>query len=318
MFNLFHFCSLNWIWPWLLPFLLGLALGWLIWGRLKSIIADLENKISGLNARIKGLEADLDIANKRRLEAEGNIALYKGQLRECQESKAGDSIKLSANPIAPAVGMAAVAASLPTNTGDKWGAAIGNDNLQIIEGIGPKMEEILKENGISNFSALASNSPAALRNILDKYGDKYRIIDPKSWPQQAALAVNGQWNDLITLQKQMDTGRSDRVATTVTDSKLEKWLIKARIIRRWKQDDLKAIEGIGPKIESLLKNAGISTWQTLSETSTDKINEILKAAGPNFSLADPGTWPKQAEMVAQGRWDELDGYQDFLNGGKEK
>ncbi len=320
MFNLFDFCSLHWIWPWLLPFLLGLGLGWLIWGRLKSIIAELENKINGLNAKIRGLELDLENANKARMEAEGNIALYKGQLRECQESKAGDTIKLSAtNVAAPVATMAA--AAMPTSsisTGDKWGAAIGTDNLQIVEGIGPKMEEVLKENGITNFGMLANSSPQSLRDILDKYGDKYRIIDPKTWPQQAALAVDGQWNDLITLQKQLDTGRSDTVTTGETDSKLEKWLIKARIIRRWQQDDLKAIEGIGPKIESLLNNAGINTWQALSETSSDRIKEILDNAGPNYALADPGTWPKQAEMAAQGKWDELDAYQDFLNGGKEK
>ncbi len=319
MFNLFDFCSLHWIWPWLLPFLLGLGLGWLFWGRLKSIIEDLESKISGLNSKIIAMEAELDMTKKRKIEAEGNSALYKGQLRECQESKAGSAIKLSVSPLSTlSTGSSIAPSSLATDTSDKWGTAIGSENLQIIEGIGPKMEEVLKENSIDSFNILAQTSPNALREILNKYGDKYKIIDPKTWPQQAGLAVNGQWSELISLQKQLDTGRSDKMTTSTSDSKLEKWLIKAKIIRRWKQDDLKAIEGIGPKIESLLNNAGITTWHTLSETSTDKINEILTAAGPNFSLADPSTWTKQAEMAAEGLWDDLDAYQDFLNGGKEK
>ena len=123
---------------------------------------------------------------------------------------------------------------------------------------------------------------------------------------------------MITLQKSLDTGRSDTATDGLTDSKLEKWLIKAGIIRRWAQDDLKAIEGIGPKIEQLLHNAGIKTWKELAQTSVSRIQEILKAAGPRFALADPGSWPKQSELASDSKWEELQEYQDFLNAGKEK
>lgn len=64
MMNLFDFCSIHWIFPWLLPFLLGLALGWLLWAKYKSMMEDLETKISGLNIRIQGLEADLEACKK--------------------------------------------------------------------------------------------------------------------------------------------------------------------------------------------------------------------------------------------------------------
>jgi len=88
------------------------------------------------------------------------------------------------------------------------------------------------------------------------------------------------------------------------------------VLKKWKKDDLKAIEGIGPKIEGLLQTAGIKTWKTLSETSVDKIQGILDQAGSRYKLADPGSWPKQAEMAAAGKWDDLKEYQDFLVGGK--
>ncbi len=85
---------------------------------------------------------------------------------------------------------------------------------------------------------------------------------------------------------------------------------------KWKWDDLKIVEGIGPKIAELLHDAGIKTWKALSETSTDKLKEILDAAGPNFQIHDPGTWAAQARLADQGKWDELKKLQDELSGGK--
>ena len=82
-------------------------------------------------------------------------------------------------------------------------------------------------------------------------------------------------------------------------------------------DDLKKIEGIGPKIEELLNEAGINTFAQLSETSADKVKEILEAAGPRFTMHDPTTWAKQAALAAAGSWDELKAWQDVLDGGKE-
>lgn len=86
--------------------------------------------------------------------------------------------------------------------------------------------------------------------------------------------------------------------------------------KKWKTDDLKIVEGIGPKIEELLHKAGIKTWQKLSETSADRLKEILDAAGPNFQIHDPSTWPKQAGLAAAGKWEELKKWQDELSGGK--
>ncbi len=314
MINLFSFCDIPWWLTWLLPFLLGLGLGYLLWARYKSMVEDLENQINNLNVRISGLEADLEACKKVRMEAEGDVALLRGQLREC-ELKLSTATSAKAGSGTPAV---AFTSSGGAKARDAWTIAIGTDNLQIIEGIGPKMQEVLNENGINTFAQLATYSPEALRDILNKYGDKYRIIDPNTWPQQAQLANDKAWNDLIELQKSLDTGRSDTATSGETDSKLEKWLIKAGILKKWAQDDLKAVEGIGPKIEELLHDAGIKTWRALAETSVSRLQEILTAAGPRFTLAVPETWPQQAGLAADGKWDELQELQDFLNAGRQR
>lgn len=84
-----------------------------------------------------------------------------------------------------------------------------------------------------------------------------------------------------------------------------------------KLDDLKIIEGIGPKIEQLLKDGGINTWAELAEAPVDRLKEILEAAGPRYQIHDPGTWPAQAKFAVQGEWDELKEYQDMLTGGRD-
>lgn len=84
-----------------------------------------------------------------------------------------------------------------------------------------------------------------------------------------------------------------------------------------KLDDLKIIEGVGPKIEQLLKDGSINTWVELSETPVDRLKEILDAAGPRYQIHDPSTWPAQAKFAAEGKWDELKEYQDMLMGGRD-
>lgn len=84
-----------------------------------------------------------------------------------------------------------------------------------------------------------------------------------------------------------------------------------------KLNDLKIIEGIGPKIEQLLHEAGIDTWEALANTSVERLREILEAAGSRYQVHDPGTWPAQARFAANGDWEELKDYQDMLIGGRK-
>jgi predicted flap endonuclease-1-like 5' DNA nuclease len=82
------------------------------------------------------------------------------------------------------------------------------------------------------------------------------------------------------------------------------------------QDDLKIVEGIGPKIEELLYNAGIHTYTELARTPVNRLKDILLDAGSRFAMHDPGTWSAQALLAANGEWDNLKAYQEFLNAGK--
>ncbi|MEM7571460.1 MAG: helix-hairpin-helix domain-containing protein [Bacteroidota bacterium] len=85
-----------------------------------------------------------------------------------------------------------------------------------------------------------------------------------------------------------------------------------------KADDLKKIEGIGPKIAGLLKDAGITTFAQLSKASKKKLNDVLEAAGPRFRLAKTDTWQAQAKLAAAGKDAELAKLQSELKGGVKK
>ncbi|MEX0360924.1 MAG: hypothetical protein AB3N10_08035 [Allomuricauda sp.] len=91
---------------------------------------------------------------------------------------------------------------------------------------------------------------------------------------------------------------------------------KAALKRRVKENDLKIVEGIGPKIEGLFHNFGIKTWKDLSEISTVKCQEVLNSGGDRYRIHDPASWPMQAKMAYKGQWTELAKWQDKHKSGK--
>jgi predicted flap endonuclease-1-like 5' DNA nuclease len=81
-------------------------------------------------------------------------------------------------------------------------------------------------------------------------------------------------------------------------------------------DDLKKIEGIGPKIATLLAEAGIKTFKDLATAKKAKVQEVLNAAGPRYKMHDPATWMEQAKLANAGEWEKLGQLQKELKGGK--
>lgn len=82
----------------------------------------------------------------------------------------------------------------------------GADDLEIIEGIGPKIAERLRADGLDTFAALARTAPAAIQAILDKAGPSFRMANPATWPEQSGLAASDQWQALKALQDRLNAG----------------------------------------------------------------------------------------------------------------
>jgi predicted flap endonuclease-1-like 5' DNA nuclease len=89
----------------------------------------------------------------------------------------------------------------------KAGFAIKNANdLTIVEGIGPKINELFNDNGIKTFAQLAAATVPQMRAILDKGGSRFRIANPSTWAQQGALAAENKWAELKKLQDKLSGG----------------------------------------------------------------------------------------------------------------
>jgi len=88
-------------------------------------------------------------------------------------------------------------------------------------------------------------------------------------------------------------------------------------IRKVTADNLKLIEGVGPKLETILLKNGIITYTDLSNTKVATLREILKKAGPRYFMHNPSTWAKQARFAAKGKMTELKKYQATLNNKKK-
>ena len=130
-----------------------------------------------------------------------------------------------------------------------------------------------------------------------------------------AIATEAQSDDrssdvVISAETTSDEDAADASAPLLaTSSDEEPTLLLAA-------DDLLKIEGIGPKSDNILRSVGIVTFAQLAARDAEELAAILKEGGIS-GLVDPGTWPEQAALAAEGEWDALAKLQEELDGGKK-
>jgi predicted flap endonuclease-1-like 5' DNA nuclease len=82
----------------------------------------------------------------------------------------------------------------------------GEDDLPIIEGIGPKISDLLKANGVSSFARLGAMSVPEISAVLEKGGARFKLANPGSWAEQARLCADNRWAELRRLQDRLYAG----------------------------------------------------------------------------------------------------------------
>jgi len=165
----------------------------------------------------------------------------------------------------------------------------GKDDLKLISGVGPALEKKLNDLGIFTFKQVSEFDADMVGTVNDAIEFFPGRVQRDDWVGQA--------------KKLYQTKQSNPDALTSSKNPSN-------------PEDLKVVEGIGPKIEQLLKNDGIKTWRDLSNAKVDRLKGILEAAGDRYRIHDPGTWAEQAQLAADGDWDKLKEFQDFLQGGR--
>jgi len=157
-------CDGLWAWPWpiLLAFLLGAILGWL----LSKLFGGSSDGGDDYRQRYLDVKADLDACRKNAnnsLAGAGALGATAGASSFTAKTVVDDSVK---------------------------------DDLTRIEGIGPKIAEHLNNDGIWSWKQLSESAVSRIQKVLDNAGPAYKVHNPGSWPKQALMCVNKEWDKL--------------------------------------------------------------------------------------------------------------------------
>ena len=117
-----------------------------------------------------------------------------------------DAPSINAPVALAAAGVVAAAAPAKKLAKVRGKARDGNDDLELIEGIGPKIAELLKAAGINSFDALAKAPVEKVQEVLEAGGSKYNLAKPATWAEQAALAASGDWAAFDKLTEELVGG----------------------------------------------------------------------------------------------------------------
>ncbi|MCU0379569.1 MAG: hypothetical protein MUE58_00125 [Chitinophagaceae bacterium] len=182
--------------------------------KLSQLEADLQKARQGL-AEVPSLRAELDAvrAERDKWNQEADVQASNASAALALESKlssleaqvsqlVAEKQKIQADLTSALTEKAVLAEALAKADGP-----VKPDNLQVIEGIGPKLEEILNGHRIYTFRQLADTPVAQLQGILDEAGESYRIHDPATWPEQSRLLSEGKLDAFEKLTEELKGGR---------------------------------------------------------------------------------------------------------------
>lgn len=151
--------------------------------------------------------------------------------------------------------------------------------------------------------------------IGQKYKRQAKELEARLLETEGAMDKLEAEND--RLQEEVDQASTPPQANASGESATQAAEHAATPLMSTPKDDLTKVEGIGPKIQQLLNDDGIYTFEELAKVEVKRLRNILQAAGPRFRMHEPATWPEQADMAAKGEWTKLVHWQDKLKGGRE-
>ncbi|MCB9329460.1 MAG: hypothetical protein H6574_00120 [Lewinellaceae bacterium] len=291
----------------LVTFLLGVWLGWVLWSKyrqeaerlrienvsldstattLRQENEDLKKKVASLESEQTSLEGQVQNQNWDLEKLRNQLTVQESDLEKLQERNRQLESELG-------LSMGAEGTTTDDNT------AVSTEPLPSapLEEDLPDLETVADDAGESKANAEVIDPEPGLRPLDELESNP--AIPP---PTPESIVPMPETPAEKPAPKSTSSGKStESVIAAVTTGP---------------RDDLKIVEGIGPKIEELLFNADITTYGQLAATSVQQLQDILDAAGSRFAMHDPGTWSAQALLAANGEWDNLKAYQDFLNAGK--
>ncbi|MCL2091046.1 MAG: helix-hairpin-helix domain-containing protein [Micrococcales bacterium] len=188
-------------------FALGIVVGWLVWARrpadpgvraeLATCTCDTVDDLDvdaddGADADPPSEETDVDL-DAQDVDVEDLVAAYEAE--EADDDDDGDadgdsvsadgSVEADADPDDDVAALAVAVGALNGPADDE------PDDIERIEGVGPKIGRALRAAGLDTYAAVADASQEALREALRAGGVKSVPKNVESWPSQARLLADG-------------------------------------------------------------------------------------------------------------------------------
>jgi predicted flap endonuclease-1-like 5' DNA nuclease len=155
-------------------------------GKALAEISQMQDHLANINAEMEKVQAEKN-------QLQNQLAALNAELAKMKAAPAGQVSNVPKLDLAAALKM--------------MGTPVRFDDLKIVEGIGPGIEDLFHRAGIRTWSQLANTAAVKLKAILDSGGTKFQMHDPSTWPQQASLALKGAWQELKVLQDKLKGGK---------------------------------------------------------------------------------------------------------------
>jgi predicted flap endonuclease-1-like 5' DNA nuclease len=202
--------------------------------RQQAHVEQLSSELESRDTQIGALQKQLDESNgelqrlrARQTEIEGEggeLSRLRARIDELEHTAAeADRLRSQVDELRAQLADSAARQQAGTPTADEQQAEAGEpdiseaasvlgkriklDDFTMIEGIGPKIADVLNEAGITTWRQLSETDPAELRQVLTRGGSRFRMHDPTNWPAQAALLTHGRWEEFKELTTKLHEQR---------------------------------------------------------------------------------------------------------------
>ena len=138
------------------------------------------------------------------------IARLEADLEACRNSKTSLEADLKSAKANVASSFAAATSAIAFDADAAkavFGKKIKENDLTVVEGIGPKIQELFHNHNVMTWKGLSECSVDKCQSVLDSGGERFKIHNPGSWPEQAKMAYEGRWAELLKWQDELDGGK---------------------------------------------------------------------------------------------------------------
>jgi predicted flap endonuclease-1-like 5' DNA nuclease len=246
--------------PWVY-FIAGALVGWVVGWLMELLFFRNPKPVAtpeqwdALNAQLTACKKELDAARSEQSSLNAQLAACRGDL---DTARAAATVVVASEAVA--LRSAGPIEELPTEP----------DNLEILEGIGPKRAAKLRQAGVTNYARLAMLTPAWLNDIIK--APAWRRPSYEDWIAQARLAAAGDAAGLKALQDELFARQGD---------------------------NLVLLYGVGPKTAAALRAAGLTSFAAVAKADPDRLRSIAHEVG--LADADVNGWIEEAALRAEGK-----------------